>query len=190
MLNSINKFQFIFIILIPFVLLSACDDLQALDNIITENGENTGYEKVTADFVRVIDGDTIVVNLDGKEEDIRLLLIDTPESVHPDEPKQPYGDESSEFAEDYFKNVDEVQLEIGEEERGKYGRLLAHVFVDDENFNKLMVEKGYARVAYVQEPNTKYIDEFNEAEEDAKNNEKKIWSIDNYVSENGFNDEQ
>lgn len=189
MLRSTNKFQFILVILIAAIFLAACDELEALNNNeeAKETETDNGYTKVTADFERVVDGDTIIVNLNGEEESIRLLLIDTPESVHPDEPTQPYGEESSEFAEEYFDDVDEVELEIGQEERGKYGRLLAHVFVDDENFNKVMVEKGYARVAFVQEPNTKYIDEFNEAEEEAKEDNKKIWSIDDYVTDRGFN---
>src|SRR5699024_1832809 len=191
MLRSTNKFQFILVILIAAIFLAACDELEALNNNeeAKETETDNGYTKVTADFERVVDGDTIIVNLNGEEESIRLLLIDTPESVHPGEPTQPYGEESSEFAEEYFDDVDEVELEIGQEERGKYDRLLAHVFVDDENFNKVMVEKGYARVAFVQEPNTKYIDEYNEAEEEAKEDNKKIWSIDDYVTDRGFNAE-
>src|SRR5699024_7126424 len=123
---------------------------------------------------------------DGTEERVRLLLIDTPESVHPNGKVEPFGVESSKYAKDYFKGVRKVTLEIGEDPRDKYDRLLAHVFVDGENFNLHMVEQGYARVAYVYEPNTKYVDEFRRAEKEARNRGKKIWSIEGYVTDDGF----
>ena len=60
------------------------------------------------------------------------------------------------------------------------------MWVDGENFNLHMVEEGWARVAYVYEPNTKYVDEFREAEQRAKEKGLNIWSIDGYVTENDF----
>src|SRR5699024_932575 len=156
-----------------------------------DKGQNKESKGEEVKLTRVIDGDTIIVEMEndkGKlvEERVRLLLIDTPESVHPTEPVEAFGVESSDYAEEYFKGVDKVHLEIGEDERDKYDRLLAHVWVDGENFNLHMVEKGYARVAYVYEPNTKYIDEFREAEEKAKKKEENIWSVDGYVTDKGF----
>jgi len=136
---------------------------------------------------RVIDGDTILAITDeGKEERVRLLLIDTPESVHPDGLIEEYGVESSDYAKEYLKQGDKIYLEVGENPRDKYDRLLAHVWVDDVNFNLHMVEQGYARVAYVYEPNTKYVDEFRSAEQKAKSKGLNIWSIDGYVTDKGF----
>lgn len=144
-------------------------------------------KKDEAFLQRVIDGDTIIVlTEDGVEERVRLLLIDTPESVHPDGEIEKFGPESSDYAKEYFKDIRKVTLEIGEDERDKYDRLLAHVWVDGENFNLHMVEEGWARVAYVYEPNTKYVDEFREAEQRAKEKGLNIWSIDGYVTENDF----
>src|SRR5699024_6778221 len=99
---------------------------------------------------------------------VRLLIIYTPESVHPNGLIEAYGVEASDYAKEYFKGVRRVVLDIGEEERDKYDRLLAHVFVNGENFNLHMVEEGYARIAYVNEPNTKYLDEFKEAQQKAE----------------------
>src|SRR5699024_9991397 len=64
---------------------------------------------------RVIDGDTIsVISPEtGKEERVRLLLIDTPESVHPDGLIEAYGLEASDYAKEYFKNTKTVTLELG-----------------------------------------------------------------------------
>ena len=154
---------------------------------------NNDSKGVEVNLKRVIDGDTIIVEYPDKktnkvkEERVRLLLIDTPESVHPTEPIEAFGVEASDYAKQYFSGVKKVQLELGKEERDKYDRLLAHVWVNGENFNLHMVEKGYARVAYVYEPNTKYEFEFRKAQEKAKKQKLNIWSIDGYVTDKGFN---
>lgn len=138
-------------------------------------------------ITRVIDGDTVyVLNNKGKEEKVRLLLIDTPETSHPDKPAQLFGEEAKEYAKRYLRPGTKAVLEKGVQDTDKYGRTLGYLFVDGVNFNKHMVEKGYARVAYVYEPNTKYLDEFLEAEKRAKEKKLNIWSIDGYVTERGF----
>lgn len=138
-------------------------------------------------ITRVIDGDTVyVLNNKGKEEKVRLLLIDTPETSHPDKPAQLFGEEAKEYAKRYLRQGTKAVLEKGVQDTDKYGRTLGYLFVDGVNFNKHMVEKGYARVAYVYDPNTKYLDEFLEAEKRAKEKKLNIWSIDGYVTERGF----
>lgn len=151
---------------------------------IEHDGE---HRKETVKVDRVVDGDTIIVTTKkGKEERVRLLLIDTPESVHPYKDKELYGEESSDYAKEILHKGDQVTLEIGELERDQYDRLLAYVWIGKINFNKTMVEKGYARVGYVFEPNTKYLDEFLEAERRAKEKKLNIWSVKDYVTEDGF----
>ncbi|WP_121605973.1 thermonuclease family protein [Virgibacillus sp. Bac332] len=165
-----------------------CDQLDIVlqDNATTTEEVSPSRERVTID--RVVDGDTVKVQLpSGEIETVRLLLIDTPESVHPDKPVQPYGKEASDFAEDTLKEGQTVTLEKGDPERDKYDRLLGYIWIDDVNFNQLMIEKGYARVAYVYEPNTKYLDELKTAEEKAEEKRSNIWSIDGYA-ESQFND--
>lgn len=149
---------------------------------------NTNNLQVEQAIVKsVIDGDTVIIHTsEGIEERVRLLLIDTPESVHPTEPEQLFGKESSDFAKSILREGDIITIEIGNPERDKYDRLLAYLWINDVNFNLLMIEKGYARVAYVYEPNTKYIEEFREAEKRAKDRNLNIWSIDGYVTDKGF----
>lgn len=131
---------------------------------------------------RVIDGDTVEVKMpDGEKESVRLLLIDTPESVHPDKPEQPYGEESSEFAEKRLTEGKKVRLEYDGPKRDNYGRLLAYIWTNDKNFNQEMLEEGYARYAYEYEPPYKYQDEFKEAEKEAEEKGERIWSIDGFV---------
>jgi micrococcal nuclease len=143
---------------------------------------------IPAKVVRVVDGDTVKVIVDGKEETLRLLLIDTPETVHPSKPVQPFGPEASAFAKSTLSNKD-VELELDVGERDKYGRLLVYLHVDGKMFNKLLIEKGLARVGYVYAPNTKHVDEFYKLQKKAQEKELGIWSIENYATEDeGFNE--
>ena len=82
-----------------------------------------------------------------------------------------------------------VYLEMDKEERDRYDRLLAYVWIDDVLFNEELIENGFARVAFVYPPNTRHVDRFYEAEEKAKQNKAGIWSIENYVTDEGFNPE-
>lgn len=153
---------------------------------VSKDQKELKKEQVTV--AKVVDGDTLTVAFsNGTKEKVRLLLIDTPESVHPTIGVQPFGVEASDYAKQVLKVGSKVTIEIGNPERDKYNRLLGYVFVDGKNFNQLMLEKGYARVAYVYPPNTKYLDEFKKAEEIAKEQKLGIWSIPGYASEKGFN---
>lgn len=150
-------------------------------------------EKVTIE--RVVDGDTVeVVTDDGSKETVRLLLIDTPETVHPDKHPQPYGMMASDIAKMYLVKGDEVWLERGNPDKDKYDRTLGYIWFYDVgnpepiNFNHMMIEEGLARVAYVYEPNTKYLDDFKQAESKAKEKQLNIWSIEGYVTDDGFDD--
>jgi micrococcal nuclease len=143
---------------------------------------------IPAKVVKVIDGDTVKVLVNGKEETLRLLLVDTPETVHPNKPVQPYGPEASSFAKSTLSGK-EVELELDVGERDKYGRLLVYLHADGKMFNKLLIEKGLARVGYVYAPNTKHVDEFYALQKAAQKKEIGIWSIENYATEDeGFND--
>lgn len=115
------------------------------------------------DVVRVIDGDTIVVNYNGKEETVRLIGVDTPESVHPTASKNTEaGFAASRFTHVYL-NGKKVSLELDVQERDQYGRLLAYVYVDGMMFNEKLLQAGYASVA-TYPPNIKYVDRFTEIE--------------------------
>ncbi|GEK58338.1 hypothetical protein CHL76_09215 [Marinococcus halophilus] len=144
-------------------------------------------EDTNATVTNVVDGDTIDVEYEGGEERIRLILVDTPETKHPQMGVQPFGPEAAEFTTSELDGKD-VRLELGVEERDYYGRLLAYVFVDGENFNQQLIEEGLARVA-VYPPNTEYLDEFEAAEADARSAGIGIWSIDDYVTDDGYEEQ-
>jgi len=171
--------------MIAMCLISILTSCQAQTNM------NNERNLISAKVTRVVDGDTMKVTLHDKqssEETIRLLLIDTPETVHPDKEVQPFGPESSAYAKGILTNR-EVQLEMDVSERDKYGRLLVYLWIDDQMFNEMLLKEGLARVAYVIPPNIKYIDQFRDIQQKSQKSAKGIWSIENYASEEGFQDE-
>ncbi|SFD61495.1 micrococcal nuclease [Bacillus sp. 491mf] len=142
---------------------------------------------VNATVMKNIDGDTLKVKLEnGKEETVRFLLVDTPETKHPRLGVQPFGPEASAFTKKYASEGKKVQLELDVSDREKYGRLLVYVWVDGQMLNRLLVEQGLARVAYIYAPNTKYVDYLREFQTKAQANKKGIWSVENYATDNGF----
>ncbi|WP_347861679.1 thermonuclease family protein [Salimicrobium sp. PL1-032A] len=141
--------------------------------------------EATTTVTEVVDGDTIRVNINGDEENVRLLLVDTPETNHPSLPVQPFGKEASEFAKDRLEG-EEVRLEYDGPERDKYDRLLAYIWIEGSLFNEELLEQGFARYAYEYDPPYDYQQRLKEAEEKAEESGKGIWSKDGYVTEEGF----
>ncbi|MFC4556909.1 thermonuclease family protein [Virgibacillus kekensis] len=142
----------------------------------------------SAELVRVVDGDTLLTKINGEEEYIRLLLVDTPETKHPDLSVQPYGKAASNFLKETFSKSKSIRLEYGTDKRDKYDRLLAYVYTQEGKMvNKLLLRKGLARVAYVYPPNDKYVEEFRKIEQKAQKQNLNIWSLEGYVTEEGFN---
>lgn len=128
-----------------------------------------------------VDGDTIHVNLRGKDEQIRMLLIDTPEDVHPSKPVEPYGREAASYAEKKLPVGKHIYIKEGIEKRDKYDRLLAYVFISPSDmYNYDVVKKGLARVGYVYNDTT-YLSKLRAAQDYAKSHRLGIWSIPNYV---------
>lgn len=72
------------------------------------------------------------------------------------------------------------------QERDKYGRLLAYIWINNKMFNAILLEKGLARLA-IFPPNTKYVDEYNRIQEHARSKELGIWSIENYATDKDYN---
>jgi micrococcal nuclease len=137
-----------------------------------------GTLKVTV--TRVVDGDTFKAKVNGKEGSIRLIGVDTPETVHPNKPVQPYGPEASAYTK---KRLDgqTVTLEFDVQQRDKYGRLLAYVWLGNaknpkaEMLNQTLVKEGYAQVATFP-PNVKYTDSFVKLQKQARDAKKGLWA--------------
>ena len=143
---------------------------------------------VAQDFylcTRVVDGDTIVVEIEGKLEKIRLIGVDTPETVHPSKPVQYFGKEASNFTKKMVEGK-KVRLEYDWQKRDKYGRLLAYVYLEDGTFlNAEIIKQGYG-FAYTKYP-FKYLEEFRQYEREARSNSKGLWKENQSVNNTNGN---
>ncbi|MGO5674836.1 endonuclease YokF [Bacillus subtilis] len=149
--------------------------------------EKDKKELVDVTLDRAVDGDTIKVTYNGNVDTVRYLLVDTPETKKPNSCVQPYGEDASKRNKELV-NSGKLQLEFDKgDRRDKYGRLLAYVYVDGKSVQETLLKEGLARVAYVYEPNTKYIDQFKKDEQEAKSEKLSIWSKNGYVTDRGFN---
>ena len=127
---------------------------------------------------RVVDGDTFWVK-DGTEKGmkIRLIGVNTPETVHPQKPVEYYGKEASAFMKSLLEGKN-VILEYDVERKDRYGRTLAYVYLEDGTFvNALLVEEGYAQVA-TYPPNVKYAEKFSKLQREAREQNKGLWNKD------------
>lgn len=178
-------------ILIAMVLLFL-DKLEFIDIKNYELNENeqtidstTLDESDSYDVIRVVDGDTFVIEYEGKQEKVRLIGIDTPESVHPDKEKNTeFGNEVSNYSKKMLVGK-EVLLEFDVEKRDKYGRLLAYVYLDGQMYNKILLEKGYAKIA-TYPPNVKYVEDFTKLQKEARENKQGLWEymeVENWANE-------
>ena len=112
---------------------------------------NVSYALDEVKLSKCVDGDTIKVKIDNKEYTVRMLAIDTPESVHPEKKVEYYGKEASEYTCNIVSNAKKIELEYdsGSDKTDKYDRLLAWVIVDGELLQDKLVSLGYAEVAYL-----------------------------------------
>ena len=182
--------------------LGGCSSLDTiLNSNVTQQSEALNKSKSEipegseeASVERVVDGDTMKLNLKNSNEVItlRLLLVDTPESVKQGVDPQAYAIEASNFAKEVLQVNDTVYIEYDSGSKtDRYGRHLGYLwYYSKENnswqmFNKTIIEKGFARVGYIYSQK-KHLDTLNEAQDKAKNSKLNIWSVDGYVTDKGF----
>ncbi|MES5957395.1 thermonuclease family protein [Bacillus fungorum] len=142
-----------------------------------------GLETVKGKVLHIKDGDTIDVNLKGQKQTIRLLLLDTPESVSQKIPPQKMGKEASLFLKKQLKGKSVTLVYDRGPKEDKYGRKLAYVFCEGIHINELMVKSGYGIVAYISKSNTSLLPQMLESEKEAKASKTGVWSIKGYVDE-------
>jgi endonuclease YncB( thermonuclease family) len=133
---------------------------------------------VPAEVERVVDGDTFVARVKGRRERIRIIGVDTPESVDPNRPDEPFGEEASNFAKRYLDGAT-VRLAGDVEPRDRYGRLLAYVWLDDGTFwNALLAAEGYAQQLTIP-PNVTYAELFRRLVGEARAHDRGLWAPEN-----------
>lgn len=128
-------------------------------------------------IVRVVDGDTIVIDMEGADVRVRLIGLDTSETVDPRKPVECFGIEASNKAKSILAGQKvKIETDTTQGARDKYGRLLAYVFLSDGTlFNKMMIEEGYGH-EYTYRLPYKYQKEFKAAETRARELKKGLWA--------------
>ncbi len=159
-------------LLILFLLaLSAFKVWRPADNTPSKSPQPSSEK--TFHVARVVDGDTIVL-ADTKEK-IRLIGANTPETVKPNCPVEPWGPEASAFTRDFLSGG-EVRLEFDGDRRDKYNRLLAYVWVGDRMLNEELIREGLARAELQYHYSSAMKDRFRRAQAEAKAARRGIWS--------------
>ncbi len=147
------------------------------------NGERVGANAVVegpieanAIVVRVVDGDTIHVDRGGREDTIRLIGMDTPETKKPNTAVECFGHEASDHLGLLLPIGTRVRLERDAEERDRYDRVLAYVYREDGVFvNLAMVTDGYAGQLTIP-PNVAHAAELTDAARGAREQGKGLWA--------------
>jgi micrococcal nuclease len=133
--------------------------------------------EANATIERVVDGDTVIVSIYGSSERLRLIGIDTPETVKPNTPVQCFGPEASAFTKSLLPKGTAVRVVRDVEARDAYDRLLGYIYrADDALFVNLeIVRQGYANLLTFP-PNVAHVDEFRVAAEAARTAHLGLWS--------------
>lgn len=155
--------------------------------VVRKVAPNQGNSTFTEAIVtRVIDGDTLHVTVNKKKYKLRMVGVDTPETVHPKKPVEFYGKEASNYTKAQLTNK-KVYLQKDVTDTDKYGRLLRYVWLSKPSnnptkqevmtkmFNAQLVKNGYANV-YTYPPDVKYIPIFRELEQQARKNNVGLWN--------------
>ena len=146
-------------------------------------------QTTTCTVTKIVDADTVYCSKGyGKEHKVRLIGIDAPESkknpkTYSDAERTgesvesiiELGKKSTAFVKNRLPVGTEVRLELDVQQRDKYGRTLAYVYLPDGTMlNELIVREGYAQVMTIP-PNLRYQELFIEAEKEARGSQRRLW---------------
>lgn len=147
--------------------------LFALVAIVACSAPTLTPEPRLARVVRVVDGDTIKVDIEGEVYTIRYIGVDTPETKHPTKPVEPFGPEAAAKNEELVGGK-MVGLEKDVSEVDRYGRLLRYVYVGDLMVNGELVSLGLAQVS-TYPPDVKYQEWFLDLQHEAREAGRGMW---------------
>jgi micrococcal nuclease len=123
--------------------------------------------------VRVVDGDTILVQVEGRVEKVRYIGVNTPEVHHPIRGEEPGGREATAVNRDLVGGK-QVRLELDIQVRDRYGRLLAYVWAGELMINAELVRRGYAQVMTIP-PNVRYQELLLKLQREARQAGRGLW---------------
>lgn len=194
-IKKIRNYLILFVVLVLSVVIIRAINLNVLQKetdptitVVETTQENNTLHKATVE--RVVDGDTVYVVLEGEEQEtkVRLIGVNTPESVSSDESKNcEEGEQASEYTKTILSPGKVVYLEYDKEDTDKYDRTLAYIWLQDGvettsledireyMFNAKLLLDGQAEAMTVY-PNNKYEKEFKAFEQEAQNNQTGFWA--------------
>jgi len=163
-----NLFVLIYFAMLVFLNQGVQNTLPQTDNLIQEKT-----------VVEVIDGDTIDVFLEDQVQRVRLIGVNTPETVDRRRGVQCYGPEASKFLKELLTGkIVNLEEDPTQYSKDNYGRLLRYVYLNEENINQKLIKEGYG-FEYTYKKPYKYQSEFREAQRDARDNYKGLWNPEN-----------
>jgi len=166
---------------------SAILSLLVIGFLLLTNSKNR-TSSATARVLKIYDGDTYLVEWNGKKEHLRLIGIDTPESKQNRKAKRDAarsgedisfivdeGKRATEFVKSILKVGEQIGLEFDIQRRDRYGRLLAYVYLPDGRMlNEVIIRSGYANLMTIP-PNVKYAERFRKAYKFAREHKLGLW---------------
>ncbi|MFA6082167.1 MAG: thermonuclease family protein [Patescibacteria group bacterium] len=167
--------------------LNKIGDLASYRLLYPQNNRNTASkqlivkilsEQTSTKIDQVVDGDTVVIDVNGSKISVRLIGMDTPEVLDPRKPVQCFGREASDKGKELLSHQT-VRLEYDpiEGDWDKYDRLLRYVFLPDGTlYNEWMIANGYAHEYTYFSQKYKYQSQFKSAQSDAKSKQLGFWS--------------
>ena len=194
-----NKWQRIGIILIAILIGVGVPEFLNSQNVTevhsTDSTDNQEHKLDAVKFIRTVDGDTIIVEeKNGENKRVRMIGIDTPESVAQEEERNnEYGEMASEFTKSLLSNTDTLYLEYDVDADDQYDRVLAYVWLEDvddtfneENIensmvNAIIIKNGYG-VAKRYEPTVAHDDVLQSLMATAQGNETGLWQYEGFVA--------
>jgi len=141
------------------------------ETLVQQKSNHNGIDSVVT---RVVDGDTVIIN---SGEKVRLIGINTPETVDPKKQRECFGKEASDESKKILTGrTVHLETDPSQDLYDKYGRMLAYVFLQDgTNFNQLMIENGYG-YEYTYDLPYVYQKDFKQAEIEAQKNKRGLWA--------------
>jgi micrococcal nuclease len=139
-------------------------------------GASEPATEFTGRVLRIVDGDTVVLSGPDKPVTVRLIGVDTPETVHPNKPVERFGREASAFLKTLIGGkLVRVAYEPGSSHQDKYGRTLAYLYLEPGGLfvNREIIARGYGH-AYTKYPFT-FLEDFRAAERAAREGQLGLW---------------
>ena len=139
--------------------------------------ESNKNDRFQAKYIKTADGDTARFIIDGENVRVRFLGINTPEISGENKVEEPFGNEAFEYTKNKLDNAKKIELEYDDvaDKEDRFGRKLCYIWVDDELYEKELLEQGLAKT-YMLKNNYKYADELKSAERKAKDAKIGVWS--------------